>query len=66
MIMERVNNNEFKKKLVPNKLQYLKDCDDDNVNNFRSMNTKLKAIIWLLSVTFVMVTGYMFDQIFLH
>ena len=66
MAITRINNNEFKRKSLPDRTQYLKDCDDNNVNNFKSMNTKLKAIIWLISITFVMVAGYMFDTIFLH
>lgn len=64
--MERITNNEFRRKGLPERTQYLKDCDDNNVNNFKSMNTKLKTIISLLSAMFLMVAGYLFDLIFLH
>jgi len=63
--MERVSNNEFKRKTIPEKTQYLKDADDDHETCFKSLNTKLKAIIGLLSTMFLMVAGYLFDLIFL-
>ncbi len=61
--MERVNNNEFKSKSLPQRTQYLKDCDDDNATSFRMVNGKLKVLIGLSSTLVAMFLGYFIDLI---
>ncbi len=62
--MERVNNNEFRRKGLPDRTQYLKDCDDDNCTSIRYMRRDLKTIIGLLTAVFLMVSGYGVKLIF--
>ena len=66
MVMERLSNNDFKRKNVPDKLQYLKDADDDNRNDHRAISNKLKLIIGILIFMSTTISGYIFDSIFLH
>ena len=66
MVMERVNNNVFKRKSHPDKLQYLKDGDDDNCGSIRYMKRELRAILGILIFIAIIITGVGFDTLFLN
>ena len=66
MVMERISNNQFRRKGLPERTQYLKDCDDDTAGNFRWIKTILKVLLGLSTSLVLLFMGYFIDLIFIH